>query len=704
LTVVPGHAEKRVALVIGNSNYQHVGRLGNPANDAEALAALLKASGFDVVERRSDVGIAGMRRAIGDFSDIAADADIAIVYYAGHGIEVDGINYLIPTDARLARDFDVEDEAISLDRVLRAIDSARRLHLVILDACRENPFVQSMKRSIRAIGRGFARVEPTTPDTLVAFAAKAGSTASDGDGAHSPFTAALLKHIATPGLDIRLALGRVRDEVMQTTRPRQEPFVYGSLGGRTVLIFDAPAGSVPGAPIGAPLSSTEAAQAWAMVKDTTSIPVLETFIKRYGDGFYADIARARLDELKQQQPAAPQQQTEVAKDEVEAVRRYRRAAEVGDTDAMNNLGLMYANGRGVARDDVEAVRWYRKAVEAGNTVAMGNVGFMYANGRGVAKDDVEAVRWYRKAVEAGNALAMNNLGFMYRQGRGVAKDEVEAVRWYRKAAEAGNTDAMTSLGFMYEEGLGVAKDEVEAVRWYRKGAEAGNALAMNNLGFVYRQGLGVAKDEVEAVRWYRKGAEAGNALAMANLGFMYREGRGVSKDTRNAAVWVFKALQAGNESSYEQMTTHSDIWGIEFRRELQQLLANARVYDGPIDGKFSPAMKLALEKILPEEARAKVEADRRRTPAPASATSSNSTPWLLSAAAIFVTVSRLHARGGVFGTCGPTEQFDMAVHSRASAQATVDGGAMIRNSRHCTTRLGQPLPIFQLAGLGERTD
>jgi tetratricopeptide (TPR) repeat protein len=152
---------------------------------------------------------------------------------------------LIPTDARLGRDFDVEDETISLDRVLRAMDSARRLRLVILDACRDNPFAQSMKRSSRAIGRGLARVEPTTPDTLVAFAAKAGSTASDGDGANSPFTAALLKHIATPGLDIRLALGRVYDEVMETTRRRQEPFVYGSLGGRTVSIVDALHGSVP---------------------------------------------------------------------------------------------------------------------------------------------------------------------------------------------------------------------------------------------------------------------------------------------------------------------------------------------------------------------------------------------------------------------------------------------------------------------------
>jgi hypothetical protein len=252
LGVLPGQAERRVALVIGNSNYQHAGRLGNPAGDAAAFATLLKASGFDVVERRNDVALSEMNRVIGDFADVASNADIAIVYYAGHGIEVDGVNYLIPIDARLARDFDVEAETVSLDRLLRAIETARRLRLVILDSCRENPFAQSMRRSSRAIGRGLARVEPATPDTLVAFAAKAGSTASDGDAANSPFTAALLRHITTPGLDIRLALGRVRDEVMETTRPRQEPFVYGSLGGRTVSIVDPPAAGVQGTPTAIP--------------------------------------------------------------------------------------------------------------------------------------------------------------------------------------------------------------------------------------------------------------------------------------------------------------------------------------------------------------------------------------------------------------------------------------------------------------------
>jgi uncharacterized caspase-like protein len=212
--VMPGYANKRVALVIGNSTYSNAPGLANPANDARAIADLFHSAHFDEVKLHLNLGNADLRRAIGDFAESAADADIAVVYYAGHGIEMDGQNYLIPVDAKLARDFDVDDEAFTLDRVLRAIEPARRLRLVILDACRDNPFIKTMKRSSasRSVGRGLARIEPG--DTLVAFSAKAGSVALDGgDAGNSPFTTALLKHIATPGLDIRLAFGRVRDDV-----------------------------------------------------------------------------------------------------------------------------------------------------------------------------------------------------------------------------------------------------------------------------------------------------------------------------------------------------------------------------------------------------------------------------------------------------------------------------------------------------------
>src|SRR5262245_15997887 len=243
----PALADKRVALVIGNSSYDKAARLFNPANDAVLIADTLNAAGFDSVDLRRDLKIADMRRALRDFVDKAGDADVAVVYYAGHGIEVDGINYLIPVDAVLERDRDIYDEALSLDRVFVAVEPARKLRLVILDACRDSPFTKSMKRTLasRAVGRGLARVEPTSPNTLIAFASKAGSTASDGDGRNSPFATALVNHVTKPGLDLRKAFGYVRDDVLKSTSNRQEPYLYGSLGGDDVPLVPTKSVSVP---------------------------------------------------------------------------------------------------------------------------------------------------------------------------------------------------------------------------------------------------------------------------------------------------------------------------------------------------------------------------------------------------------------------------------------------------------------------------
>lgn len=238
-----------------------------------------------------------MRRAISDFAEMASDANVAVVYFAGHGIEVDGANYVIPVDAKLSRDFDIEDEAISLDRILKSIEPTKRLRLVILDACRDNPFLKTMKRTIasRSIGRGLAKVEPAISDTLIAFAAKAGSVALDGDAKNSPFTAALLHNIAAPGLDLRIAFGRVRDEVLKVTNRHQEPFVYGSLGGSVISIVDAP--KLPPPP-------TTDDIVWNAVKDSTYPAVFEEFIAKFPTTPHLKAAESRRDELKQAQAAA----------------------------------------------------------------------------------------------------------------------------------------------------------------------------------------------------------------------------------------------------------------------------------------------------------------------------------------------------------------------------------------------------------------
>src|SRR5258707_14966204 len=239
----PALAEKRVALVIGNSSYRNVAKLSNPANDAAAVATMFKSAGFDTVESKLNLTVGELRKALRDFGNRSRDADVAVVYYAGHGIELDGTNYLIPVDASLETDTDVLDETLPLDRVLVAIEPAKQLRLVILDACRDNPFAKKMKRTIaaRAVGHGLAKVEPSSPNTMIAFAAKAGSTASDGDSKNSPFATALINHLPKPGLDLRKAFGFVRDDVLKATNNSQEPFIYGSLGGNDVALVPAPA-------------------------------------------------------------------------------------------------------------------------------------------------------------------------------------------------------------------------------------------------------------------------------------------------------------------------------------------------------------------------------------------------------------------------------------------------------------------------------
>ncbi len=296
LVCQPAFAEKRVALVLGNSAYQNVAPLPNPVNDGAVIAATLKDAGFDVVDSRHDLPAAETRRALRDFADRARDADIAVVYYAGHGMEVDGTNYLIPVDAKLERDTDVYDEAFSLDRILLAVEPAKQLRLVILDACRDNPFARIMKKTVasRAIGRGLAKVEPTSPNTLIAYSAKAGSTALDGDSKNSPFTMALAKHLTTPGLDVRRAFGFVRDDVLKNTGNRQEPFVYGSLGGDDVPLVPAPkaALSTP-----APSPQAEARRDYELAQQIGNKAALNAFLAQYPDGFYADLARIQLAKL-----------------------------------------------------------------------------------------------------------------------------------------------------------------------------------------------------------------------------------------------------------------------------------------------------------------------------------------------------------------------------------------------------------------------
>jgi uncharacterized caspase-like protein len=232
----PAKLGRRVALVIGNANYS-VSPLKNPVNDAEALAkVLLTELKFEKVMLRTDVTFEGFRTALREFSRESMGAGLGLIYFAGHGTEVGGKNFLIPIDASLAKVTDLDVEAIPLEIVVSQLSGVGKLKLVILDACRNNVFSLAGAGGRRPRGRGLSSFDSTDENTLVWYAAKDGTTADDGTGKHSPFTEALLKHIVTPGLDLYYLLGEVRDDVMSSTGRVQQPHYYGSLGRAKIVL------------------------------------------------------------------------------------------------------------------------------------------------------------------------------------------------------------------------------------------------------------------------------------------------------------------------------------------------------------------------------------------------------------------------------------------------------------------------------------
>ena len=420
-------AARQVALVVGNGSYAHIGRLPNPENDAVDLAAALRRIGFEVTTEL-DADRVELTEALRAFTRRSAGADVSLLFYAGHGLEMDGTNYLVPVDARLERDVDVRYETVTLDDLLVSTVGAR-LRLVILDACRNNPLARSMQRTVasRSVSGGsFGQLDEDLlgDETLVAYAAAAGTTAADGTGRNSPYTSALLAHLDEP-LEILTLFRRVRARVLEATNGEQRPHEYQSLLREHYL---------SGAP------AVEAVTVEAAAPDVADVDATEL-----------DIAQLRV------------------------------LAERGAADAQAELGVRYAAGRGVERDFGEAVSWYRRAVKQGDARGQVELGFAYERGRGVEQNDDEAVRWYRRSAEQGNALGQMNLGVMYRDGLGVSRDDGEAVRWFRRSAEQGDARGQVNLGWMYEQGRGVNRDRLEAARWYRLAADQGHADAQRRL-------------------------------------------------------------------------------------------------------------------------------------------------------------------------------------------------------------------------------
>jgi tetratricopeptide (TPR) repeat protein len=490
----------RLALVLGNGKYEAVPALDNPSNDAADLAQALRGVGFEVIEQR-DATRDAMAKAVREFSERLRGADVALFFYAGHGLQMNGENYLLPVDAKIESPADVRFNTINLSDIQQEMESggSGRANIIILDACRNNPFAEKLASSGRAIStRGLGRIDATGEGSLIVYSTQPNNVALDGAGRNSPFTAALLKYVATPGLEVRQMISKVRGDVLQATERRQTPWDSSSLVGDVylagapasapiVVVQNAPAApapivvvqNAPAAPAPAPPAATAADQA----PRTTAPPPPPPAVTASGPA--GDCERlaapappfATPDQIKTVKtrnwaPAIAACEAAVSanpsdarlqyllgvgydttKNYLEAARHYGKAADAGYADAQDSLGVLFATGRGLVKDPQRAFDLLNKAALGGSPGGMNDLGAMYANGLFVKEDDAQALGWFEKAIEAGNSFGLAEAGVMYFNGKGTPRDYNAAAQYFQQAADLGDGYSLKFLAILDERGL-----------------------------------------------------------------------------------------------------------------------------------------------------------------------------------------------------------------------------------------------------------
>lgn len=290
-------AEKRVALVIGNGAYAHKAELANPPHDAEDVAAALKRTDFEVI-MATNLGQTDMQDAVIRFSRAAKNADVAIFYYSGHAMQFNGVNYLMPVDAKLDDEADLKRFA-RVDDIMNDLQQAKNLRILVLDSCRDNPFTESLKRSARGLSlrQGLSKVDAPL-GTIVSFSTQAGQTADDGQGRNSPYSAAFVKHIEQPK-EIGEVFRDISADVYATSSKTQLPELSLSIVGKFYLngpvsiTVTAPAQAAPGDPC----SSAETH--WKAAEAIGTAAAYEDHLARFPACTFASLAKARIDGLKQ---------------------------------------------------------------------------------------------------------------------------------------------------------------------------------------------------------------------------------------------------------------------------------------------------------------------------------------------------------------------------------------------------------------------
>ena len=590
-----GH--RRVALVVGNGAYEELdARLKNPPNDARAIANDLRALDIEVIEA-IDLDYQGMREVLRRFDRALQGADAGIFYYAGHGMEYQGQNYLFPTDSVLETEGDVGLGLIEVNQVLRVMETAVPTRLVFLDACRNNPMARKFRSTIGSsrsslVGHGLGTLDAAV-GTFIAFATAPGELASDGQGENSPFTKAMLQHIGEPGLDISHLMQRVRNSVIETTSGRQVPWESSSLRGPFVLNVDI---TVTGRLLTEQVQAKGVSQQaetvfWESIKDSDRLASFQAYIERFGDdGLFAPLAKARIEALKDErlrlleaglsfdrrkiQQALAASGYDVGGADGIFGPRTRKAIQLWQRDASEQITGYLSEKQIVVlmkqvadlpkpaetsatksrlkeesleRTDsfAELLRDEKQNCADGDAKACFDLGLIHHRGSGVERDDAIALEMFRSACDRDHLKACANLGVHYEKGLGVDRDLGQAAAIYQDACDRKGAAACSNLGKLYRKGLGVERDDTRAVSLYESACNLGDARGCNELGVLYSNEQGVAQESEKAVMYFEKSCDLGWTSGCVNLGVSYEQGRGVERDRSRAAEIYREACSRG---------------------------------------------------------------------------------------------------------------------------------------------------------------
>jgi hypothetical protein len=555
---------KRVAFVVGNSAYQGaLPQLKNPVNDARDVAAKLEGLGFDVIVA-TDLSRRGFRASLLEFATAIDGAETSLFFYAGHGVQVDNENHLIPIDARIARGRNLTDETITVNRIVGLMNQFTDTSIVLLDACRDNPLTSDIPigEQQEGFGRGLARVR-ADGGSYIAFATAPGNVAYDGEGRNSPFTTALLQHISTPNIDIRLMMADVRRDVFESTQQRQLPWENNSLIGRFFFDENSTLQRLNSA-------NRNEAEAWQSIAKSNRREDYAAFLRDFPDGNFASIAELKVAALGEAEERASKAQSnfvlaratnteekwqeflnehpqgllsEIAREELQDLRdqieRDRMSIEemhwrsISVSRAPSDFRMflrIYGNGpfSDLARQRMEAAE---RAEEIVSSVTDGA--------------DLEDVSDIRLEQEIKGKIAqipvqflqygLNALGHQVTEISGVLDPPTRrAIRNYQATIEVKQTGRLTPT---------------QTVDLLLSAASLGDSYALTATGIMLASGQGLRKNEVMARQWLDRAADLGNGLAMANLGILYRDGLGGERNLSKARSLLTVAVTLGVEGA-----------------------------------------------------------------------------------------------------------------------------------------------------------